>query len=281
MPNHAHVLLRTGKLPLSALAQRWLGPYATTFNLLHHRAGHLFQGRFKNVLVEEEAYLLELVRYIHLNPVRSRLPVTIDTLDTYPWTGHAVLLGNASFAAQDTAFVLGQFASKLREARLAYRKFVREGLQNGSSLDLEGGGLRRSSGGWEILLNLKRGRESWEFDERVLGSSDFVQKVLARLEERELPRPPRDPIRMLDSLCARVALHLGISANEVRSSSLRVNALDGRAMISHVAVCHFGLSLTAVGRHLNVARPSIARALRRAGSVFAHRGCSPEDFLDH
>jgi hypothetical protein len=140
MPNHAHVLLRTGKLPLSALAQRWLGPYATTFNLLHHRAGHLFQGRFKNVLVEEEAYLLELVRYIHLNPVRSRLPATIDTLDTYPWTGHAVLLGNATFAAQDTAFVLGQFASKLREARLAYRKFVREGLQNGSSPDLEGGG---------------------------------------------------------------------------------------------------------------------------------------------
>jgi len=113
MPNYAHALLRTGALPLSRFAQRWLGPYATTFNRVHHRAGHLSQNRFKSILVDEEAYLLELVRYIHLNPVPSRLPVGIDTLDTYPWTGHAVILGQRSFAAQDADFVLSQFGTKV------------------------------------------------------------------------------------------------------------------------------------------------------------------------
>jgi hypothetical protein len=108
-----------------------------------------------------------------------------------------------------------------------------------------------------------------------------VQKVLARLEECDLRRPPQDPNSVLDSLCERVALHLGITTNQVRGASLRASALDARAMISHVAVCRFGLSLTAVGRHLNVSRPSIARALRRAEGVFADHGCSPDDFLDN
>jgi REP-associated tyrosine transposase len=280
MPNHAHVLVRTGTLRLSHLVQRWLGSYATTFNLIHRRAGHLFQGRFKSVLVEEETHLLELVRYIHLNPVRSRLAVTVDSLDTYAWTGHAVLLGNTSFPAQDTAFVLGQFAPKLRQARFTYREFVREGLRNGCRTDLDGGGLRRSAGGWALVPNLKRGRESWEFDERILGSSGFVQQVLARLEEPAPPCSAQNPVDLLDSLCERVARHVGISTNELRSSTLRVSALDARAMVSHVAVCCFGLSLTAVGRHLNVARPSIARALRRAGSAFDRHDCSAAAFLD-
>jgi putative transposase len=64
-------------MPLSRLTLRWLGPYATAFNRRHRRVGYLFQIRFKSVLVEQDAYFLELVRYIHLNPVRSRLLVSI------------------------------------------------------------------------------------------------------------------------------------------------------------------------------------------------------------
>jgi hypothetical protein len=162
----------------------------------------LFQNRFKNTLVEQEPYLLELVRYIHLNPVRSRLPVTIDTLDGYPWTGHAVLLGKRSFLAQDTDFVLQRFGSELAEVRRLYRQFVREGVQNGKSPDLEGGGLRRSSGGWEFVPRVGRGRERWAFDERILGSSDFVHEVLA--EQNQPGRHPApDPAELHpSSACA-------------------------------------------------------------------------------
>src|SRR5215470_3255126 len=70
MPNHIHLLVRTSDVRLSAVMRGLLGAYATTFNRRHHRCGHLFQNRFKSILVEEEPYLLELVRYIHLNPVR-------------------------------------------------------------------------------------------------------------------------------------------------------------------------------------------------------------------
>jgi hypothetical protein len=101
------------------------------FNSRHRRSGHLFQNRFKSTLVDEESYLLEVLRYIHLNPVRSRLAVTLDELDGYPWTGHATILGRREFAAQDVDFVLEQFAGNRREARERYRQFVREGTQNG------------------------------------------------------------------------------------------------------------------------------------------------------
>jgi REP element-mobilizing transposase RayT len=278
MPNHAHALLRTGDLLLSRLAQRWLGPYASTFNRVHRRCGHLFQNRFKNILVEEDPYLLELVRYIHLNPVRSRLPVTIENLDTYAWTGHAVLLGKRAFPAQDVDFVLSQFASKVGQARRGYARFVHEGLRNGASIDLDGGGLRRSSGGWELLPKLSRGRECWEYDERVLGSSEFVHEILARLDVAPV-QPSVSSEATLANLGARAAAFFDVTADEIASSSKRCRALAARAVLCHVAISHHSISLSAVARHLSISRPSVARAVDRAPAVYSEHGCSPEDFL--
>ncbi|MCU0692652.1 MAG: hypothetical protein MUF54_14725, partial [Polyangiaceae bacterium] len=113
----------------------------------------------------KESYLLEVLRYIHLNPVRSRLAVTLDQLDRYPWTGHATILGKREFAAQDVEFVLDQFGGNRREARERYRQFVREGLRNGQTRDLCGGAL-------------EPGRERWAYDERILGTGAFVEQVL-------------------------------------------------------------------------------------------------------
>jgi hypothetical protein len=177
-----------------------------SFNARHRRAGHLFQNRFKNILVEEESYLLELVRYIHLNPVRSRLPVTIDSLDRYPWTGHAVLLGHQTFPAQDTDFALSQFGRTAKDARRAYRQFVLDGATSGKIPDLDAGGLRRSAGRWEFVGKLRRGREKWACDERILGSSDFVREVLCRVQPEDPPCPPGHPAMTLTALCQQVAL---------------------------------------------------------------------------
>jgi REP element-mobilizing transposase RayT len=151
MPNHAHALLRTGTMPLSRLTLRWLGPYATAFNRRHRRVGYLFQNRFKSVLVEQDPYFLELVRDIHLNPVRSRLPVSIDALDQYPWTGHSVLLGHRPFPAQAADSVLNRFGATVGSARRAYREFVQQGPMSRRAPDLEGGGLRRSTGTWQLM----------------------------------------------------------------------------------------------------------------------------------
>jgi len=80
-----------------------------------------FQNRYKSILVEEEPYFLELLRYLHLNPVRARLVKTLRKLDAYPWSGHAVLLGNREAAWQDVGYVLEQFSADETRARRAYR----------------------------------------------------------------------------------------------------------------------------------------------------------------
>lgn len=89
MTTHVHLLLRTGAGPLSRSMQSLLGGYAGAFNARHRRGGYLFQGRFKSILVDNDPYLLELVRYIHLNPLRAGMVADFDALDQYPWTGHA------------------------------------------------------------------------------------------------------------------------------------------------------------------------------------------------
>jgi putative transposase len=99
MPNHLHLLVRTADFPLSKVMRRLLGGYAGAFNRRHHRCGHLFQNRFKSILVEEERYPLELVRYIQLNPVRGGIVRSLEDLDEYPWTGHAEILNTVILVA--------------------------------------------------------------------------------------------------------------------------------------------------------------------------------------
>jgi len=93
IPNHFHLLLRTGPTPLSKVMRRLMTGYAVTFNIRHKRSGHLFQNRYKSVVCEEDAYLLELIRYIHLNPLRAGLVKDLQELDKYHWTGHSAILG--------------------------------------------------------------------------------------------------------------------------------------------------------------------------------------------
>ena len=123
IPNHFHLLLRIGQTPLSTVMRRLMTGYAVTFNIRHRRSGHLFQNRYKSVVCEEDPYLLELIRYIHLNPLRAKLVEDLKALDKYPWTGHSVLLGkrknplipeaqaNESFSA-DRRIAFSQFSPR-------------------------------------------------------------------------------------------------------------------------------------------------------------------------
>src|SRR5574341_946716 len=126
LPNHAHLLLRTGQRPLARCMRSLLTGYAGAFNRRHHRAGHVFQNRYKSIVVEEDPYLLELVRYIHLNPLRAKMVRGLVALDRYPWCGHRTLLGRRPQAWQAVAEVLGQFAPQVGDARRRYRAFVAE-----------------------------------------------------------------------------------------------------------------------------------------------------------
>ncbi len=109
MPNHYHLLIKTKNQPLADNMRKLLTGYAVNFNRRHKRAGHLFQNRYKSIVCQEENYLRELVRYLHLNPLRAGLVQDMKQLNRYPWSGHSALLGRVKREWQDTGYVLSYF----------------------------------------------------------------------------------------------------------------------------------------------------------------------------
>ena len=144
--------------------------------------GHLVQNRYKSILVEEEPYFLDLVRSLHLNPLRAGLVKDLHGLDRYPWSGHGARGGRRAVTWQDTATVLRRFAPSPRRAQARYRAFVADGISQGPRPELQGGGLVRRAGGWRAVRALRRGRERWTADERILGGSPFVDRLLREVE---------------------------------------------------------------------------------------------------
>ena len=183
LSNHSHFLLRTGKVPIANVMRRVLTGHAVTFNRRHRRHGHLFQNRYKSILCEEDVYLKELVRYIHLNPLRAGLVKNLGELGPYPYTGHSVLMGKTKRDWQDRDYVLGYFGTSERHAKKNYLSFVAEGVERGRSPELVGGGLLRSVGGWKRLKELRDSGEKVRADERILGRSEFVERVLKKADE--------------------------------------------------------------------------------------------------
>ena len=109
LPNHLHLLLRTGCAPISTIMRRLLTGYAMSYNRRHRRHGHLFQNRYKSILCQEDVYLLELVRYIHLNPLRAKLLKDLKALEKYPFSGHSVILGKRKNSWQNVEYILKLF----------------------------------------------------------------------------------------------------------------------------------------------------------------------------
>ena len=112
LANHAHLLLRTGLHPIATVMRRLLTGYAVTFNRRYNRHGQLFQNRYKSVLCQEDPYLMELVRYIHLNPLRAKIVKNYSGLGKYEYCGHGFILGKKRNDWQDVDYVLGFFNGK-------------------------------------------------------------------------------------------------------------------------------------------------------------------------
>ena len=236
MKNHAHLLLRSGRVPLSSLMRRLLTGYAQQFNRRYHRSGHLFQNRYKSFLCEEDPYLLELTRYIHLNPIRAGVVKDMTALEQFPWSGHGVIMGRQKRPWQDAQFVLSLFHEKQGSARRAYHTFVAQGIALGRRPDLVGGGLVRSAGGWVALRELRKSRKNFASDERILGSSAFVASVLKKANEG-YERKTRAAIQGLDlkRLSTTVCDRLGLNPSLLRTPAKQSAVTRARAIISHIA----------------------------------------------
>ncbi len=264
MDNHVHILFKSGKHGISAVMRKQLTWYAQYYNRRHKRSGHLFENRYKSILCDEDNYLLALVRYIHLNPLRANIVKTIEELDRYPYCGHRTIVGKAKHPWTDVEYVLVQFGRTRRKGLAEYRKFMREGVELGKQPELTGGGLLRSLGGWSQVIARHRSGKKEEGDERILGGGDFVHAILKETEERELrqlklKRSGRTIQKIIDEECKKE----GISPQEVMNGVSRRAVSSLRATIAHRGRTELGLSSAEMARHLGVAASSISRLITR------------------
>jgi len=186
--------------------RRFLTGYAVEYNRRHKRHGHLFQNRYISIVCEEDVYFLELVRYIHLNPLRAGLVNDLIQLNRYRWCGHSVVMGKVNYGWQNRECVLSMFGNSEKVAVRAYCQYMEEGVSMGRRPELVGGGLIRSAGGWSHIKSRLWNSEGELFDERILGSGEFVERIVGEAEEKiryQLPMDRRltEAKGMLETVC--------------------------------------------------------------------------------
>jgi putative transposase len=259
LSNHFHLLVRTGRQPIFRSMKKLLTGYVVNFNLRHKRTGHLFQNRYKSIICEEDPYLLELTRYIHLNPLRAGLVSDVEGLNDYRWAGHSVIMGRVERKWQDIDTVLGYFGRE-RKSVEKYEQFVREGISQGRRPELVGGGLIRSLGGWSQVLSLRRKGIKVASDERILGREEFIERLLSEAEERE-----KETLRLsrrvpnLATLTERIVKGEGIEESELRSGMRKKRVVRGRRILCQLAVGKMGYPGAEVARFLGVTTSSVNR----------------------
>ncbi len=206
---------------------------------------------------------MELIRYIHLNPLRVKLVEDLKALDKYPWTGHSVLLGNNKnllvpeippFIEEDKYLaektiedVLLHFGETHKVARRRYRQFVKNGIDQGKRPEFQGGGLIRSAGGEKAGIFGRRKEEHEKSDARILGSGDFVVQALKGANElRE--RSIKSRISLAE-LIKRVCKGRNIDLKDLISSKRKKDISNTRAIISYLAAIelrHSGAKIASV-----------------------------------
>jgi putative transposase len=268
MDTHFHLLVRTGTTGISSIMRKILTGYSVNFNRRHKRHGHLFQNRFKSIICEEDPYLLELTRYIHLNPQRAGTLQNMDELDAYPFTGHSALMGLSDRPWQDKDGVLSSFGKTETEARHRYRQFVEKGISMGKRPDLTGGGLLRSQGGWAAVASMRRRQEPEARDDRILGSGTFVGAILAEAEQKR-----NDSLRLrtsipdLPALAQRIADKEGINLSDLLSGVRKRPVSHARRLLCQIALRSLLYSGASVARFLGVSTSLVNRMANRETSV--------------
>jgi putative transposase len=273
LPNHVHLLLQTGLMPMSTLMQRLLTGYAVSFNLKYRRHGQLFQNRYKSILCQEDPYLKELVRYIHLNPLRAGLVSDMKTLDSYPWSGHSAIMGKVKHDWQDTNHVLSFFGGTISKGRRNYRSFVEAGISNGRRPDLIGGGLMRSLGGWEGVKALHKMNIRFKGDERILGDSDFVEQVLNRANEHfERRYALKEKGYDFAGVVERVAKIMNLETSDVLRPTRDPQTVKARSLLCYWANKELGLTTVEISRRLKISQSGACKASLRGEKLALENG---------
>ncbi|NOQ21116.1 MAG: hypothetical protein GQ565_00505 [Candidatus Aegiribacteria sp.] len=265
MPNHIHLLIRTRKMPLSKFMQKLLTGHANYFNKKYDRVGHLFQNRYKSILVQADIYLLKLVRYIHLNPLKAELVSDHEMLKKYPWTGHPGLIYPGYYPWQETDQVLNTFSGNKTNKIKQYAQFI---VEPGETIYQDG---RFDEGSFLLGANGLLSLEESEEDMRgysqyqILGNYDFARKIY-----NEVNRRKKDHLRDREYEHESVAKILkyiekkwGINKRALTSKGRTRSISRAREFVSYTLVNILGLSLVDSGRILNLSSQGVHAAADR------------------
>ena len=234
---------------------------------------------------------MELIRYIHLNPLRAGLVKDLKELDKYPWSGHSTVLGRRKnpllseqsktkkdpsnpvnpvkkeklLAEKTIEDLLLHFAETKRAATKGYREFVEKGIKQGTREDLQGGGLVRSAGGETAGLLGRKAEEREKGDARILGSGDFVMQALDRANE-VFEKGFKARIS-LDELAKRVTKDKGVDSKELISSKRTEKISNTRAIISYLAGMELNNSGRDIAKYLHLSEKSVSRCIERGKKI--------------
>ncbi len=269
LPDHAHFLMRSGPEGISRLMQRLLTGYARTFNRRHRRKGALFQKRYKSIVCQEDVYFRELIRYIHLNPIRRKLLKDIEGLNQFTYSGHATLMGKHARPWQDVRFVLSGFGKGISESRKNYLDYVKAGFGHRRKTELSGGGLVRSAGGWAEVKKLRdNGNNHIKGDERILGDSHFVEAILAKTNGNSNNNHHRKPnganFRKVEQ---RIVQRFGIQRDLIYAKGRHRVQVEARSLLCYLAVRDLGLSRTDLAKRLGMTQPAVGYAVDRGKQI--------------
>lgn len=278
MSNHAHFLIRSGPSGISTLMRRMLTGYAVSFNRRHSRHGQLFQNRYKSIICEEDAYFMELVRYIHLNPLRAKIVTDMASLDRYRYCGHQVLMGKAEKSWQDVAYVLNWFGNKKGDARKKYSAYVEKGIAHGRRPELMGGGLIRSAGGWEELKKMRlKGQDRIKSDQRILGGSNFVQDVISGSKEN-FSRKYRMKCAGFDfdKVLEKVASLLNLEKDYIVAKGRQKDRVSARDLVCYWCVSELSSPQSDLAKRFDITPSAVGYAVARGEKLAAESGYSLE-----
>ncbi len=232
MTNHIHMALQVGDIPLSRIMQNLTLRYTTWINRKKRRTGHLFQGRYKAILLDADSYLLELVRYIHLNPVRSDMVILPED---YPWSGHRAYLGKEVLPWLTTDWIVSLFSAMSSVAQKGYVEFVAEGMDEPRRPEFHSGSM----------------------EGRILGDDCFADDVLLKANQRR-QRPASLEV-LLDTVCQ----YYRLTRSELSAAGKVKPHAEARAVSALLVRESAHYSLTELGRQLNRDVAALSQAARR------------------
>ena len=219
---------------MQSIAQR----YTQWFNWRYHKVGHLFQGRYKAIMIDADDYLLKLVAYLHLNPVRAHL---VERPEEYRWSSHRAFIGKETLAWMETDFILSQFSSNPKQARNLSSDFVNERIEQGRMKEFHG---------------------EKNPDSRLFGDEFFVSDVLHETEHDLLPKPG------LDAVIAAVEKVYGKPADELlRTHSSNRLSCEARGLAAWATNELSGATLTDLARFCQRDVATLSQAARRVETL--------------